>query len=114
MYQFIKPFLDNKMSIFEGYGAFNEKKIATLFSRTVRITKLKPGIHMDIGLIYCVYRKQGQEPITLYRFLRSYESSTVEIWYAHSQWAVVSCLPESGPRAYNSWLHSLIGFTNNH
>ena len=22
MYQFIKPFLDNKMSIFEGYGAF--------------------------------------------------------------------------------------------
>ena len=23
-FQFIKPFLDNKMSIFEGYGAFNE------------------------------------------------------------------------------------------
>ena len=23
MYQFIKPFLDNKMSIFEGYCAFN-------------------------------------------------------------------------------------------
>ena len=23
MYQFIKPFFDNKMSIFEGYGAFN-------------------------------------------------------------------------------------------
>ena len=26
MYQFIKPFLDNKMSIFEEYGAFNEVK----------------------------------------------------------------------------------------
>ena len=25
-YQFIKPFLDNKMSIFEEYGAFNEVK----------------------------------------------------------------------------------------
>ena len=26
MYQFIKPFLDNKMSIFEGYGAFNPSR----------------------------------------------------------------------------------------
>ena len=25
MYQFIKSFLDNKMSIFEGYGAFKER-----------------------------------------------------------------------------------------
>ena len=25
IYQFIKPFLDNKMSIFEEYGAFNTK-----------------------------------------------------------------------------------------
>ena len=24
IYQFIKPFLDNKMSIFEEYGAFND------------------------------------------------------------------------------------------
>ena len=24
IYQFIKPFLDNKMSIFEGYGAYKE------------------------------------------------------------------------------------------
>ena len=32
MYQFIKPFLDNKMSIFEGYGAFNEFQITKLES----------------------------------------------------------------------------------
>ena len=25
IHQFIKPFLDNKMSIFEEYGAFNDK-----------------------------------------------------------------------------------------
>ena len=27
MYQFIKPFLDNKMSIFERYGAFKSSNI---------------------------------------------------------------------------------------
>ena len=32
MYQFIKPFLDNKMSIFEGYGAF---KIRLLISSLI-------------------------------------------------------------------------------
>ena len=37
-----------------------------------------------------------------YRFLRDYESCKVETWYTHGQWADVSCLPESGPRAYNS------------
>ena len=31
----------------------------TLFSRTVRITKLKPGAHMDSGLMYHVYQNQG-------------------------------------------------------
>ena len=25
-------------------------------------TKLKPGTHMESGLIYCVYRNQGQGP----------------------------------------------------
>ena len=38
-----------------------------------------------------------------YRFLRSYESSKVETWYTHEQWAVVLCIPESGLMAYNSW-----------
>ena len=32
-----------------------------------------------------------------YRFLRSYESAKVVTWYTHGQWAVVSCVPESGP-----------------
>ena len=36
MYQFIKPFLDNKMSIFEGYGALKApypSKIDILLSK---------------------------------------------------------------------------------
>ena len=28
IYQFSKPFLDNKMSTFEGYGAFKDKTIS--------------------------------------------------------------------------------------
>ena len=35
------------------------------FSRTVRVTKLKLGIHMSNGLMYHVYLNQGQGPITL-------------------------------------------------
>ena len=35
----------------------------TLFSRAVRVKKLKPGIHMESGLMYHVYQKQGQGPI---------------------------------------------------
>ena len=62
----------------------------TLFSRTVRVTNLKPSIHMDNGLMYYVYRNQGQGPMTgvkshdrfqilsavksfHYRFLTNYE-----------------------------------------
>ena len=39
-----------------------------------------------------------------YRFLKNYEyeSCKVETWYTHGQWAYVSCIPESGPRAYNN------------
>ena len=63
------------------------KFFVTLFSRTVRVKKLKPGTHT---LMYCVYHNQGQRPITfgvkspdwfynlpsikilVYRFLRNY------------------------------------------
>ena len=41
------------------------KNFVTLFSRTVRVTKLKPGTHMDSGPMYCVYQNQGQELTTL-------------------------------------------------
>ena len=41
-----------------------QKMFITLFSRTVRLTKLKPGTHMGSGLMYCVYQKQGQGSIT--------------------------------------------------
>ena len=54
---------------------------------TVRNTRLKPGTHVDSGLMYCVYRIQGQGPIKIdrfynlpsmkkirYRFLTNYES----------------------------------------
>ena len=44
--------------------AISEKNFITFFSRTVRVTNLKPGSHMDSGLMYCVYKNQGQEPIT--------------------------------------------------
>ena len=45
--------------------AINEKILSHFFSRTVRITKLKPGAHMGSGLMYCVYQNQGQKSITL-------------------------------------------------
>ena len=30
----------------------------------MKAVKLKPDIHMDSRLMYCVYKNQGQEPIT--------------------------------------------------
>ena len=85
----------------------------TLFSRTVRATKLTPVAHMDSGLIYCVNQNQsiplGVKTIwhkikkNHYRFLKNYESCKVETWYTHGQWAVVSYKPVSRPRAYNFW-----------
>ena len=36
----------------------------TLFSRTVRVTELKPGTQMESGLMCHVYRNQGQGPIS--------------------------------------------------
>ena len=41
------------------------KKNFTLFSRTVRVTPLKPSTNMDSELIYCVHQNQGKESITL-------------------------------------------------
>ena len=63
----------------------------------MKAVKLKLGTHIDNGLMYDVYRNQGQGPITLgvtfldrfyiiplmknfrYRFLRIYESCKFEI-----------------------------------
>ena len=100
------------------------------FSRTVRVTKVLVHTY-SVGLVYRVYRDQRQGPTTLgitsfdrfynlpfmknfcYSFLRNYESCKVETWYTHGQWADVSCVPESGPRAYNSWSYiSLDRFYN--
>ena len=87
----------------------------------MKAVKLKLGTHMHNELMYPVYQNQGQGPITLgvtfldvfyhlslvktfcYRFLRNFESYKIENWYTHGQWAVVLFIPESGPRAYNSW-----------
>ena len=95
------------------------------FLKNCKGYKLKLGTHIPSGLVYCVYWNQGQGPITLgvtsldrfynlplmknfsYRFLRNYESCKVETWYKLGQWADVSCLPESGARAHNSWRYSL-------
>ena len=35
--------------------AINENFFVPLLARTVRVTKLKPGTHMDSGSMYCVY-----------------------------------------------------------
>ena len=95
------------------------KKI-TLVSRTVRVKKFKPDTHMDSGLMYCVYRYQGQGPITLgvtsvdmfynlpimkffrYIFLRNYVSCKAETWYTYRQCTDASFILESGLRAYAS------------
>ena len=42
-----------------------------------------------------------------YKFLRIYESSKVGTWYTFGQWAVVLCIPESGPRALTLVVTSL-------
>ena len=41
----------------------------TLFSKTVRVTKLKPGTQMESGLMCHVYWNQGQGPISHEKFL---------------------------------------------
>ena len=41
------------------------KSFRHLFSRTVKVTKLKPGTHMDRELMYCVNQNQGQGHINL-------------------------------------------------
>ena len=91
------------------------------FSGTMKAVKLKLGTHMDSGLMYRVYQNQGQRPVTprvtpLHRFynlplmknfrhilLKNCKGYTVETWYTHGQWAVIMCLPESEPKANNSW-----------
>ena len=40
------------------------KSFVALYSRTVKVTKLKPGTHMGRGMMYCLYQNQGQGPIT--------------------------------------------------
>ena len=40
------------------------KTFVALFSRTVGVTNMESGAHMDSGLMYRVYRNQGQVPIT--------------------------------------------------
>ena len=95
------------------------KNFRCRFSGTMKAVKLKLGIHMDNGLMYRVYQNQGKGSITLgvtvldrfynfpwmkhfrYRLLKNYESYTIETWCTHGQWAEVSCIPESEPRAYN-------------
>ena len=93
----------------------------TDFLGAMKVVKLKLGTHMASGLMYRVYLNQGQGPITLgvtsldrfnnlplmkifrYRFLRNDVICKVETWYTHGQWADVLCVPESEPRAHNSW-----------
>ena len=86
----------------------------------MKAVKLKLGTHMDTGLMYRVYQNQGQGPITRvtsldrfynlpftknfgHTFPKNCKGYKVETWYTNGQWADVLCIPESGPRAHNSW-----------
>ena len=105
------------------------KIFVTLFSGTMKARKLKLGINMDNGWMYCSYRNRGQGLIThrvmflsrfshlciylywslmknfLNTFLGKYESQRAESWYTskHGQSVDVLCLPKKGPRAHSSW-----------
>ena len=41
------------------YNFAIREKFCHLFSRTVRVTKLKTGTLMNSGLMYCVFQNQG-------------------------------------------------------
>ena len=76
---------------------------------------------MDNGRMYRLYQNQGQGPITLrvtsldmvynlpsmkhFRqpFLKNCKGFKIETWYTHGQRVDVLYIPESGPRAHNSW-----------
>ena len=82
----------------------------------MKAVKLKLGTHLDSGLVYYVYQSRDQRPITsldrFYNlmkhfcrtFLKNYKGNKVETWYTYGQWIDISCIPESGPRAYTSWI----------
>ena len=42
------------------YNFATNENFRPLFSRTVRVTKLKPGTHMDSGRMYSVYQNQAK------------------------------------------------------
>ena len=87
----------------------------------MKAIKLKLGIHMESGLLYRVYQNRGQGPITLgvisldrlynlplmkifcCTFLQNCKGNKVETWYTYRQWVDILYIPESGPRAHNSW-----------
>ena len=89
------------------------KTFVTLFSGTMRLRRLKLGIHVDSGRMYCVYQNQAAAAdSSLYFFIFlslqfsnitifvTLFSGTVRQWVAvsciHGQWVGVSCIPESG------------------
>ena len=43
-------------------------------------------------------------------FLKNFKSNKVETWYSYGKWIGVSCIPESGPRAYTLGVKSLDRF----
>ena len=50
IYQFIKPFLDKKMSIFEEYGAFNIISV-NQFVKVLKFEQLGPGYKTDNDIL---------------------------------------------------------------
>ena len=59
------------------------KFFVTLFSGTVRPRRLKIGVHMDSGQMYCVYRNQATAAyMSLYFFIfLSLQFSNIEIFH---------------------------------
>ena len=108
------------------------KNLHYRFLRNYESYKVKLGIHMESGLLYCVYQNQGQGPITLdvisldrlfnlplmkifcRTFLKNCKGNKVETWYIHvyGKWVDILCIPESEPRAHILMeLNPFIGFT---
>ena len=92
----------------------NIKVFVTLFSGTIRPTKLKLGTRVDNGWMYLVYQNQVVAAFSslysfiflslqfsniktfCHTFLRICEAYKVETRYPRAQWVDVSCILESG------------------
>ena len=63
----------------------------------MKARKLKLGINIDNGWMYCAYRKRGKGPVAL--GVISLDNNIILVYYAFMQGVV----GQKGPTAHNSW-----------